>query len=64
MEYVYIRNVTLQHVQLIKDAYGTLVWKTHFEELFRRVVSKTRLIKLINDAYATLVWKTSLEDLS
>ena len=41
-------------IKLIKDAYGTLVWKTCFKESFQRVVLKshfeTHLIKLIKDA--------------
>ena len=78
MEYIYIRNVTLQNVKLIKDAYGTLVWKTHLKDLSykeriwkthvedssRRLISKTPFIKIIKDAYGTLVWKTQVEDSS
>ena len=78
MEYIYIRNVTLQNMKLIKDAYGTLVSKTHPEDLSykeciwktcvegssRRLISKTPFIKIIKDAYGTLVWKTRVEDSS
>ena len=52
MEDIYITNVKVQNVYCIKDAYGTLVWKTCLID------------PLIKEAYGTLVWKTRLEDSS
>ena len=53
MEDIYITNVKVQIVYCIKDAYGTLVWKT----------------RLVDSSYKggiwnTRVWKTRVEDLS
>ena len=49
-------------INIIKDAYGTLVWKTRLEDSTGRFVSKTPFIKIIKDAYGRLVWKTHLEE--
>ena len=78
MEDIFITNVKVQSVycikdaygtlvwktRLIKEAYGTLVWKTQVEDSSGRLLSKTPFINIIKDSYGTLMWKTPLEDSS
>ena len=54
----------ISYTRLIKEAYGTLVWKTRVEDSSGRLLSKTPFINIIKDTYGTLVWKTPLEDSS
>ena len=58
------RGRLLSKTRLIKDAYGTPMWKTRVEDSSGRLVSKTHFINIIKDTYGTLVWKTRLKDLS
>ena len=78
MEYIYIRNVTLQNVKLIKDTYGTLmaktrvkdlsykerIWKTHVEDSCGRLISKTCLEDSFYKDYKGCIWNTRMEDSS
>ena len=59
MEDIYVTNVKVQSVYCIKDAYGTLVWKTHLvDSSYKGGIWNTR----VEDSSRRLVWKTSLED--
>ena len=60
MEHSCGRHVS--YTRLIKEAYGTPMWKTRVEDSSGRFVSKTPFIKIIKDTYARLVWKTRLEE--
>ena len=59
MEDIYITNVKVQSVYCIKDAYGTLVWKTHLiDSSYKGGIWNT----CVEDPSRRLIWKTSLED--
>ena len=76
MEDMYITNVKVQSVYCIKEAYGTLMWKTrlvdssykgaiwntHVEHSSRRLVWKTYLEDSFYKHYKGRIWKTPLED--